>query len=133
MNIEHDTLSRTLWGEARGDGLDGMAAVASVILNRVHRPGWWGNDIVSVCQKPWQFSCWDKNDPNREKLLKVGLNDPQFQDAVMLARDAIAGELRDRTHGATGYYAPAVVSEPSWANGLTPTAKIGSQLFFKVQ
>ena len=33
--LETDTLARTLWGEARGEGHYGMEAVASVILNRV--------------------------------------------------------------------------------------------------
>lgn len=133
MDKDHDVLARTLWGEARGEGLDGMAAVASVIMNRVHIGGWWGDTVAGVCQHPWQFSCWNANDPNREKLLAVTTTDPQFADAVMIARVAIAGELRDRTHGATGYYAPKVVQTPSWAQGKQPCARVGNQLFFKIR
>ena len=130
-----DTLSRTLWGEARDQGLDGMAAVASVVLNRVHIGGWWGKDIFTVCRMPHQFSCWSPDDPNRVKLEKVTLADPQFQDAVMIARDAIAGELRDRTYGATLYYSPKSMnppgSVPSWASEEKKTVQIGDQIFYK--
>ena len=41
-----DTLARTLWGEARGEGRAGMQAVANVIRNRAARPGWWGRSVV---------------------------------------------------------------------------------------
>ena len=44
-----DTLARTLWAEARGEGVAGMEAVAAVIMNRVNadlgnddKPDWWG-------------------------------------------------------------------------------------------
>ena len=32
---DRDILARTLWGEARGEGLDGQIAVAWTIRNRV--------------------------------------------------------------------------------------------------
>lgn len=67
MNISPsalDTLTKTIWGEARGEGREGMIAVAWVILNRASIGGWWGNSIETVCLKPWQFSCWNANDPN---------------------------------------------------------------------
>ena len=68
-NLEVDVLARTIWGEARGEGKEGMEAVASVILNRTEIAKrldgyWWGNTIIQVCQKPYQFSCWNKLDPN---------------------------------------------------------------------
>lgn len=45
---ETDILARTIYGEARGESISGMEAVASVVLNRVafaKRRGrfWWGN------------------------------------------------------------------------------------------
>lgn len=44
---ETDILARTIYGEARGESISGMEAVASVVLNRVafaNRRGrfWWG-------------------------------------------------------------------------------------------
>ena len=103
-----DILARTIWGEARGDGRVGMEAVASVVLNRVADPGWWGRDIVSVCQTPWQFSCWNKNNPNREKLLAVTGSDHSFTTALAVADAAVTGTLADTTGGATSYYAESI-------------------------
>ena len=75
--LEIDTLARTIFGEARGEPIKGQEAVASVVLNRVKvaqaRGGryWWGHDIISVCQKPYQFSCWNKSDPSYQRLTTV--------------------------------------------------------------
>ena len=68
--------ARTLWGEARSEGVEGIEAVASVILNRVRvaklfNGYWWGNDIIQVCQKPYQFSCWLKSDPQYQRVVSV--------------------------------------------------------------
>ena len=134
-----EILARTLWGEARGEGLDGMAAVANTIMNRVHldlhgdgKPDWWGEGVAGVCQKPWQFSCWNANDPNRSKLLAVTAADPHYQDALVIAGAAVRGQLRDRTGNATHYYAPKVVSAPAWVGKGSFTAKVGDQLFYRV-
>ena len=47
---ETDILARTIYGEARGESISGMEAVASVVLNRVafaKRRGrfWWGKFV----------------------------------------------------------------------------------------
>ena len=91
---EADILARTIWGEARGEGVEGMKAVANVVLNRVKiskdRGGfWWGNDITSVCKKPFQFSCWNKSDPNFKKLQIVDTKDLYFSTALRIARRAV--------------------------------------------
>ncbi len=133
-DIAADILARTLWGEARGEGTAGMQAVAAVIMNRVKtsraKPGgmWWGNDVISVCQKPWQFSCWNRSDPNMKKVMAVTANDPYFKNAQAIARAALAGTLRDPTGGATHYHARGSV--PDWAKGQPPTATIGRHVFY---
>jgi spore germination cell wall hydrolase CwlJ-like protein len=138
-----DTLARTIWGEARGEGMDGMAAVANVITNRVdidlhddRKPDWWGEGFREVCMKPWQFSCWNAGDPNRARLLAVTASDPQYADAMVLAAAAIGGKLRDRTNGATHYFAPKAMEQlglklPAWAQHQTPTAMIGDHVFYR--
>lgn len=127
-----DTLARTLWGEARGQGLDGMAGVANVVTNRVNYPGWWGTGWVGVCIAPKQFSCWNDNDPNRARLLRVTAEDPQFRDCLLIARAAIAGELRDRTQGANHYHATGI-AVPKWARGKKPTTTIGDHRFYRIE
>jgi spore germination cell wall hydrolase CwlJ-like protein len=135
---EHiDTLARTIWGEARGEGSLGMQAVANVVMNRVAfaqaRGGyWWGDDVTEVCLKPWQFSVWNPGDPNRELLERVTADDsPIFVEAVRLATYAVDGQLDDVTGGATHYHTPAV--SPNWisAPGAIRLASIGNHNFYR--
>lgn len=131
--LEIDVLARTLWGEARGEGTAGMQAVANVVLNRVkiaqeHGKYWWGNNIIQVCQKPYQFSCWNRSDPNFRKLQAVGMDDLYFATAKRLARRAAAGKLEDITYGATHYHAAGF--EPYWVAGERPCAVIGKHIFY---
>jgi spore germination cell wall hydrolase CwlJ-like protein len=132
MLHELDVVARTIWGEASGEGMEGMAAVANVIANRVARPRWWGKGWVGVCQKKYQFSCWLVGDPVRKKMLTVTTTNMRFRDALILARAAIAGELGDRTRGADHYYADYIAT-PKWAQGQTPTVVIGRHRFFKLE
>lgn len=130
-----DVLARTLWGEARGEPVAGIEAVASVILNRVaiaKAKGryWWGNDVITVCQKPYQFSCWNRSDPSYRKLLAVTDKNIHFATCLRIARRALAGALPDLTCGATHYHADYV--SPDWARGETPTVIIGRHLFYKL-
>lgn len=49
-------VAKTLYGEARNQGEEGIRAVATVIYNRAK-----GNisRLAGVCLKPKQFSCWN--------------------------------------------------------------------------
>jgi len=122
------TLARTIWGEARGEGQDGMAAVANVVMNRVRRPRYWGRSVSEVCLKPYQFSCWNQDDPNLRKLQKLTSTD--LIQPLALARAAIALELPDITNGATHYYARSMPRPPRWAENHRPCAVIGNHIFF---
>ena len=127
-----DILARTLYGEARGEGQHGMEAVSSVIMNRVRNPRWWGKDVVSVCQKPWQFSCWNENDPNRAKLLAATEKDFPFPTCLQIAASAVAGTLADPTNGADSYY-DVSISPPGWAMGKDPVYSLGDLRFFRLE
>lgn len=132
-----DTLARTIWAEARGEGLAGMKAVACVIVNRFKKPGWWSRNrdnipddtIQAVCMDPWQFSCWSPNDPNLAKLLAVTPEDKQFEQALQLAETAVDGHLSDITGGATHYYSSSLHKAPFWADGMTRTVVWGHHTF----
>jgi len=134
-DIEADVLARTLWGEARGEGSAGMQAVACVILNRVRQAElrgryWWGNNIIQVCQKPYQFSCWNRSDPNYKKLQAVDESNLHFAHALRIARAAISGDLEDSTGGATHYHAAGFA--PYWARGEKPSAVTGRHIFYRI-
>lgn len=124
-----DTAARTIWGEARGERFEGMRAVAHVIKNRAARGGWWGNTPAAVCRKPWQFSCWNANDPNNAKLPKLTARDHMFPEALEVAELVLTTDDPDPTGGATHYHTHAV--SPKWAAGLTPCAVIGGHRFYR--
>lgn len=135
--IDNDTdiLARTIWGEARGEGSAGMQAVAAVIMNRVaiskkFRNFWWGLDLQEICRKPYQFSCWNRDDPNFEKLRRVDSNDLYFATALRIAARAANGLLPDPTMGATHYHAAGIT--PHWTRGEKPCAVIGRHIFYRL-
>ena len=136
---DRDTLARTLWGEARGESLAGQIAVAWSIRNRVEmdlhhdgKPDWWGEGYAGVCHKPYQFSCWNKNDPNYPFL--IGVKQIPFRElaqARIAADQVIDGKVPDPTGGATHYYATSMKMPPAWAAKATQTLKLGGHVFFK--
>ncbi len=129
--LEADVLARTIWGEARGEGSAGMMAVANVVMNRVKRGGWWGSSVIEVCQKPFQFSCWNKDDPNRRAVMAIDGGDIHFATALRIARRAVHGVLPDMTEGADHYHAAGVY--PEWSRGERPVAVIGSHIFYRLK
>lgn len=136
---DRDTLARTLWGEARGEGLAGMIAVGWTIRNRVEmdlhndgKPDWWGEGYVGVCRAPYQFSCWNRNDPNYPFLNGMKpIPAAQFALACGAASAVIAGEQSDPTGGATHYYATTMPKAPAWASMARRTLKLGRHIFFR--
>ncbi len=127
------TLARTLYGEARGETVRGKEAVASVVINRVRRARerggyWWGGTVGEVCFKPWQFSCWNENDPNLKKILSVKPSDRVFKTCLRIARRAVGGVLADPTGGATHYHAKGVF--PPWARGRVACFEAGHHQFY---
>lgn len=127
-----DTVTRTLWGEARGEPQEGKSAVAWVIKNRVLSPiVWWGKDYSGVCKAPMQFSSWNRNDPNfpflsGSKLIPQSAY-AQCEDAALVV---LGGFMDDPTNGATHYYA-ASIHAPAWTIGATKTVQIGNHIFYK--
>jgi hypothetical protein len=124
------TLARTLWGEARGEGVGGMEAIACVVLNRVRRQTYWGKSVTEVCRKPYQFSCWNANDPNSAQLLRLTADAPALAEAMLIAGRAIANQLGDSTTGATHYHASRLSPVPRWARGHAICAQIGNHFFY---
>jgi spore germination cell wall hydrolase CwlJ-like protein len=136
---DRDILARTLWGEARGEGTAGQIAVAWSIRNRVEmdlhndgKPDWWGEGIAGVCQKAYQFSCWNKSDPNFAYLSGAkAIAFRELAQARIAADQVIDGKVPDPTGGATHYYATTMPKAPTWVKGATQTLKLGHHVFFK--
>lgn len=132
---DRDVLARTLWAEARGEGPAGQIAVAWTIRNRVNdgnKRSWWGEGYVGVCLKPWQFSCWNKNDPNYSYLSGAKpIPSREFAQALIAADQVVDGLQPDPTGGATHYYATTMPKAPAWAAKAKQTLKLGNHVFFK--
>ena len=125
---ELDALARTVWGEARGEGYDGMRAVAAVIMNRVKSPR-FPNTVQGVVFKPRHFSMWNAGEPNGKLARKVTTDNLQFKQALVTAEDALTGKLGDPTGGADHYYADWLDKPPYWAADATVSAHIGTHIF----
>lgn len=135
-----DVAARTVAGEARGSTFQDRVAVANVIFNRAALPSWWGDTVESVCLKPFQFSCWNKGDPNSQIIAELEEDDPVYLDAlgiVALVAAARCGRKGtpyqdDPTAGSTHYATLGLMDKapPNWANGLQPVVRIGAHAFF---
>jgi spore germination cell wall hydrolase CwlJ-like protein len=131
--VDAHWMALTMWGEARNQGEIGMRAVGHVIANR-RQAKTHGSFVTDTVSAAWQFSCWNKNDPNRAAMLAIE-DLPreseawrQWQEARRLADDILSGRSADPTGGALFYHTTAV--HPRWAEGVTPSKQIGAHLFY---
>ncbi len=113
-----EAMARTIYGEAKAHDRDSAYAVACVILNRVNLRN-WPDTIREVCLQPWQFSCWNQNDPNRARIMAASTGS-WYKVCIQIAQDAIDnyGKKPDPTKRSTHYHTPAV--SPKWARKKVP-------------
>ena len=126
-------LAMLIWGEARGESSLGKLAVANVVRNRVlaARRG-YGLGFREVCLKPWQFSCFNANDPNRAKML-APKRDEVWVDCFSVAADVYEQRAHDNTERATHYHVAGMTKLPKWAELFTPTVLIGRHQFYRAE
>lgn len=131
-----EILARTIYGEARGEfhypngGMKSLQAIAWVVKNRAKLPQYTPY-IYKICMQPWQFSCWNINDPNRKILLEASFAKKVFQQCYLAATTVLFGDIDDCTKGANHYHNVAI-NPPYWAKGQKPTAFIGHHIFYKL-
>lgn len=106
-----DCVANTVYYESRGEGVDGMRAVAHVILNRSKEQG--VNPCIIVRQ-PKQFA----NGPSRPK-------DKLWQ----LAKRISINPGSDLTRGATYFHNRTV--RPYWIRSLVVTLQLGGHIFYR--
>lgn len=109
---QRDILIRTALGEARGEGVDGMADVVHVILNRANS-GRFPTDPAEVALQDKQFSTWNKGaGGNNPQQFKPGSK--AYQTAADVVNLVASGQAPDMTGGALDYHASNV--SPYWAD-----------------
>jgi spore germination cell wall hydrolase CwlJ-like protein len=132
--VDAHWMALTMWGEARNGGEEAMRAVGHVIDNR-RRSGAHGTYATETVSEAWQFSCWNKNDPNYAAMLNVDKLRAGGEDQLMwlaakrVAEEILSGQSADPTGGALFYHTAAV--SPRWSAGLIPDRVIGGHLFFR--
>jgi N-acetylmuramoyl-L-alanine amidase len=144
MNFDDTDLlvmAKTLYGEIRGYDHASQVAVAWAIRNRAERnnmPFFAGERlgkagaVSRVCLYPWQFSCWNHNDPNRPLL--DALKPDQLDHQLSLAKLVLGDQESDPTLGGDHYYTeakPVWAAEwpPAWAHQYKRTAQVGPHIF----
>lgn len=131
MLSEIDIVARTVYGEARGETMDGKQAVAHVILNRAAARHRGEVSPAGVALEPAQFSCWNSDDPNYFQCRTVRYADPVFRDCLIAVLLAMRERVKDPTFGAEYYHTLRIT--PRWAKGKTPIVKIGNHYFYTKQ
>jgi spore germination cell wall hydrolase CwlJ-like protein len=129
-----------VWKEARGEGLDGMRAVAHVIKNRVGTLG-FANYLHDVIYGKNQFTSMSvASDPEFNLVAPAG--DSQFAFCEALCPSVLNGSDTDITDGAH-YYENAAAATSGWfarviagpdgfgTEGHSLTAHIGKQNFYR--
>jgi len=121
----------TVFGEARGEPQKGQFAIAQVIRNRVLA----NNTYPAIeCLRPYQFSCWNKNDPNYSLLNSVLKGERDIPSIYYkIADDVLNGRVLLDEVGDARYYMTKrlyySIKRPSWAKKLKVVAEIGNHVF----
>ena len=123
-------LAQAVYYEAAGEGADGQRAVAQVVLNRMHHPGYpasicgvvyQGSERGSGCQ--FTFTC-------NGALLHPPAPD-LWARARKIAQDALNGKVFAPVGHATHYHADFVL--PYWADSLDKTMQLGRHIFYRLR
>lgn len=123
-------LALVVWREARGENGTAKLAVAQSVLNRVKRPSWWGDSVLSVVRKKWQYS--SMTDPKDVQLTTwPNPTDYSWLECLQTAYDAIGGSVPNPAPGADSYF-DISIPPPKWATPDTFVTQIGRLRFYNL-
>ncbi len=127
-DYQKDILIRTALGEARGEGIDGMADVIQTIFNRANS-GRFPSDPAAVALQPSQYSTWNSGEGGNNPQ-QFSKNSEAYRRAEQALNLVASGERPDRTNGALYYHTPAV--SPYWADEANQygTTRLGNHIFY---
>lgn len=139
-------LALTIYGEARGESWDGMAAVAWSIHHRVNSRR-FKNTYCAVVLQEYQYEALEKKSRLRwlvetiQAGTPVGLIPKAAQDkraydwAFKIAKYVYKGKISDPSNGATHFIALKTQEDlgrkiPGWVGALNQTSSVGGHTFF---
>lgn len=112
-------IAQTILGEASGEGVEGMMAVANVIKNRA-LSGDYPPDPKDVALQAnnngiHQFSTWNSTSyGGNNPAQRYPEDSPEFKKALQIASAVFDGSVPDNTFGAVNYHASNIT--PYWAD-----------------
>ena len=133
MTLPPDMVApRTLWGEARGEPVHGIVAVACVIYNRAYRDAFVSHDdhldldtrIPKMCLARKQFSCWVESEFTQQQ---PDPNSFKWHVCQEIGRELLHGFVP--LFNATHYYARTMSVKPEWADELEFVDCVGNHIF----
>jgi spore germination cell wall hydrolase CwlJ-like protein len=127
MDEKTKIVSLVIAGEAGGEGVEGMKAVACVIANRMDKRNKSAYDIVT---QRFQFSAYEDM-PMCERNYK-DVNDVTDALAMCLYSGVFFKLIKDSTRGADHYLTRKLYysdKRPSWADDMVIMAEIGNHVF----
>jgi N-acetylmuramoyl-L-alanine amidase len=132
LTDEQTVVAKTLLGEARGEGYEGMYAVACVIAQRTVNKHMGAATAKDTCLKNngkvWQYSCWNPSDPNFKKLNHLLNTHPLAGKAKALA---VHLHALDRSYVKNAdHYAHKNVTN-YWTIKLKHVATVGDHKFYR--
>ncbi|UAW97265.1 cell wall hydrolase [Halopseudomonas nanhaiensis] len=120
-------LARSIYWEAKGQKVEEMEAVASVVMNRLQTDE-FPRSVCEVVKQGseagnCQFSWWCDGRPDSVQ------EEASYTQAKEVARRALNGQLKDRTKGALFFHDRSV--SPSWAATFKRTHAAGDFFFYR--
>ncbi len=132
-NNDLTIVAKTLYGEARGElnpfGLASLISIANVIVNRWKKH--FAKNPADVCLAPYQFSCWNQNDPNYNKIKTVDENSPIYKTCLEVAKNVLDETWPDLTDGCDHYHEKSI--KPYWAAYRSPKRVFGNHYFYSLK
>ena len=125
-----ECLTQAVYYEAASEGVDGGRAVAQIVLNRVHHPGYpssvcgvvfQNSERTTGCQ--FSFTC-------NGSLARIPVPYIWARSRV-IASEALAGRVFAPVGHATHYHADYVL--PYWADSLDKVTVIGRHIFYRLR
>lgn len=118
-------LSEALYYESRSEPVEGMVAVAFVILNRINHPSRWGSTVREVLSEKNQFTYrWDGS-------MRAGFKESKAYNRVVVVSHKILNGEKSNPIGKADHY-KTVDAKPKWNyNKLTKVAVIGRHEFYQ--
>ena len=128
-DYEKVLLALCIYREARGEVSEARRAVAWTVRNRIYsNTHWWGRTWAEVITKPYQFSSFNRNDPN---VTVFPLSeDSAWLDCLAIASEVYEGHGGDVSGGATHYHDDSIVP-PTWTGNMNLILKVGRLNFYK--